>query len=131
MRDDHSHQNKADNRMPQLGVLHFLLRGQRRIHCSKAEQLRHAHIIQQRQRGFEHCQLEREQQRDTRDRDRGAQNDHGPEDQLLTGVELLGGRVALAEDTAAFEDPVDVSAVRQVVNDPHDEHHHQPQHKGP
>ena len=131
MRQNDRHQHKADNRVPKLRILHLFMRGHGFWQDAETQHFRQAGGVQDGEGLGKHRQFEREQQRQTRDRDGPAQNDHRPEDQFLTRVELLGRGMSAAEKTTALGQPLEVCLVGEVVHDPHHEDHHQRQHEGP
>ena len=65
--------------------------------------------------------VEREHQEIAARRDRAAAEHDDPIDHLLAGIEAIGGRMLVADDAAAFLEPLDVDPVRDVPGDPHQE----------
>mmetsp|Transcript_29689 Transcript_29689/g.58870 ORF Transcript_29689/g.58870 Transcript_29689/m.58870 type:complete len:457 (+) Transcript_29689:830-2200(+) len=132
VRDDDSDKDKSNNAMPQLRQLHFLVGAQnlrqRRAH-NQVWQTSHVEDLE----GLsKHRHFKWKQQRHTRQGNREAQNDHGPEYNLLTCVKLLRGRVhTFGEQPTGLGHPFDVATIRNIVLDPNDEHKHQADHKGP
>src|SRR5207249_4693603 len=63
--------------------------------------------------------VERQHQDVTADCDGAAAQDHDPVDQLLTGVEAIGGRVVVPNHAAAALQPIDIDGVWDVAGDPH------------
>src|SRR5690606_23448140 len=54
---------------------------------------------------------------------------HEPEDNLLSGVELLRRRVAAGKHATALEEPDDVMAAWEIVDEPQSKHQHKRDHE--
>ena len=131
MGHDDRHQNQCSACVHHLRSLHFLVRQRCLGQSGAPDHLSQTQLVHQRVELRKNLHLVGEQQRHTRQRDHGAKDNHRPEDDLLTAIELFRGGVVLADDPAELREPFDVCTVRQVVRDPEHKDHHQRDHKGP
>src|SRR6266705_3686771 len=70
--------------------------------------------------------VELKQQNVACDRDHSAAKHDDPENQLLSCIELVCGRLLTTEHATAALDPFDIGSGGQVAGDPDDEHQHDP-----
>ena len=69
------------------------------------------------------CSVEREHQYIAAHSDRSAAEHYDPIDHFLTGVEAIGRRMLVPDDTAALPEPFDINPGRHIPADPHQEDH--------
>ena len=118
MRQNNRHQHKADDRMPKLRILHFLMRSQNLSQLAKAQIGAKASGIYLNKSGSKHLKLERKQQRHSGHRNRTAQNNHRPKNQFLTGIEFFRGWMPSRKDTTTFYEPVYIRTMGDIVDYP-------------
>src|SRR5690625_282899 len=116
--------HQGDDTMPEGAELHF-------HHWRDSQWNVQTQVAEKAESARPQIHLEGEHQRDPGKNQGETAEDHQPEENLLSRIELACGYMRVATENAApLQEPDDVMPVRDVVSDPENEHQQQAESKG-